>query len=539
MLSAYCSITQTEQISKVHLTLSPATLRRAHNAERYLSLLYVPLYEALESNSPPPNLLSVSRWREEREEIDRRWRRTRVGMASKSKAMSIGEADEAGDGSRLYRSNSKATTMTNGSGRPPSIDSIRSPISARLSPNTSAAVPVYGARRNKHPKVWEIYPDDVVEFVESDGVNATEALEAQERSIKASESRLPMGSASRVGQIGSTTSLQSSIAVESPRLPTIASTPDIVTAGQPDSRRSSIDTSLRAQSITNSSTNDFHYSPSRTGSLNSGRLSRSIGSQRGLPKSSSVISNSEQQHTSSPLPPQLEKLSRASISLDYLPETTIATSPVSRPSSQKAKSITTTANIASPQRSLGAKPTPSEGLRHSLSRRIDRIRGKGSIDLDGESFLPRSTNPSTFDLTKSTVGEESDQEASSGVARSAIGLASAFKETSSMVKRATLRVQRGGGGGQEDSAFKLARSDRSSGEEGPGRRKRVRNAIWATVRSGFRGPLEPLNVKNSDLIDIEALRRRRMMLAAEESEEDEEPREVLDLADEDFVRLNE
>ncbi|GAA5900304.1 hypothetical protein JCM5296_003034 [Sporobolomyces johnsonii] len=172
-----------EQISRVHLTLSPATLRRAQNCAKYLSLRYAPVYAALASQQPPssssseradgansvpiaiPNLLDVSRWRLARDEAERRNRRAKVGPSGRFKAFGgalAGAASTSASKEEVVADGGEGGAGGGGSGRRAS--------GVKMTP--------YGPRRNKHPKVWEVYPEEIGEFVAAGGA-ATAAKEKE------------------------------------------------------------------------------------------------------------------------------------------------------------------------------------------------------------------------------------------------------------------------------------------------------------------------------------------------------------------------
>ncbi|KAK4055690.1 hypothetical protein OIV83_000236 [Microbotryomycetes sp. JL201] len=123
-----------ERISRVHLSLSPATLRRSQNCARYLLMRYKPVFDALEEGQKPPNLLAVSRWRERKEEQDRFNRRHPAGFVGGGLVNSAGSPRPSG--------------LSSGSDVPQPTTQVSS----------------YGPRRNKYPKAWELYPDDIVQF---------------------------------------------------------------------------------------------------------------------------------------------------------------------------------------------------------------------------------------------------------------------------------------------------------------------------------------------------------------------------------------
>lgn len=177
----------TDQISRVYLSLSPATLRRAQNCARYLSLRYTPLLAALsapERALPLPSPLDVARWRVERDEAEKR--------SARQQQASIGRSGAAGLRFRCARTGSRSGPSGGeggggggrgtlgeddwaggaaGAGRLSTLGGVR----------TGAKPSPYGPRRNKAPKVWEIYPDDISDFVALGGrptlAEAAQALE--------------------------------------------------------------------------------------------------------------------------------------------------------------------------------------------------------------------------------------------------------------------------------------------------------------------------------------------------------------------------
>ncbi|KAL8279742.1 hypothetical protein RQP46_007837 [Phenoliferia psychrophenolica] len=133
-------------ISRVHLTLSPATLRRAQNCAKYLSLRYTPIFASLNSSTPLPNLLDVARFRSAREDSERLARRSKPGPSGRPRpyGASRDDIDVTGPSPR-----SEAGSSVNGR-----LD----PAVAGLPPST------FGPRRNQHPKAWEVYPDDLTDY---------------------------------------------------------------------------------------------------------------------------------------------------------------------------------------------------------------------------------------------------------------------------------------------------------------------------------------------------------------------------------------
>ncbi|BGP47172.1 hypothetical protein JCM10450v2_003024 [Rhodotorula kratochvilovae] len=158
-----------EQISRVHLALSPATLRRAQNCARYLSLRYTPLFAALSAPDralAPPSPLAVARWRVERDEAEKRSRRQQADRS-------------VGARFRHARAGSRAALL--GASPPPDEDAAEATRLSTLGGVRPGAKPSpYGPRRNKAPGVWEVYPDDIADYVALGG-KTTLAEAAQAR----------------------------------------------------------------------------------------------------------------------------------------------------------------------------------------------------------------------------------------------------------------------------------------------------------------------------------------------------------------------
>ncbi|KAK4056595.1 hypothetical protein OIO90_002443 [Microbotryomycetes sp. JL221] len=150
-----------EQISRVHLSLSPATLRRAQYCAKYLSMRYTPLFAAMDAEQEPPNLLTVARWRERREETERMQRRATYGVQS------------AAMRSMLSVANSGSPRVSDvGSGGRSSGGAEQAGSGAKA----AAAVTSYGPRRNKYPKIWELYPDDITDFTRAKQLDTPDSI---------------------------------------------------------------------------------------------------------------------------------------------------------------------------------------------------------------------------------------------------------------------------------------------------------------------------------------------------------------------------
>ncbi|GAA5889673.1 hypothetical protein JCM8208_001093 [Rhodotorula glutinis] len=181
-----------DQISRVYLTLSPATLRRAQNCARYLSLRYTPLFAALSApdhSIPLPNPLGVARWRVERDEAEKRSARQQASAGRNG-----GGSGAAASRFRYARAGSRSGLA--GGGGPLGEDDWASAagptrLSTLGSVRSGAKPSPYGPRRNKTPKVWELYPDDISDYVAMGGkatmAEAAQALEGGARAGAAAE----------------------------------------------------------------------------------------------------------------------------------------------------------------------------------------------------------------------------------------------------------------------------------------------------------------------------------------------------------------
>jgi hypothetical protein len=594
------SYTTVEQISRVHLTLSAATLRRAQNCDKYLSMLYVPLYTSLEEGTSAPNLLAVSRWREERDEISRRWRRARVGLGmSKIKPVVSGSAemkdnDGMGEAARLDRSTN--SRRTNGSD---TASSINLSLSGRLSISSPYTLnPVsYGTKRNKHPKVWEVYPDDVEEYLINDGQNSIEGLIEEENYVQRTTSSQPTLPPSM------TTTTVNTATPHIVRSDTASATPPDLS--RPASRQGSVEAlnalSRSATRTSGSNTNDFSYPPYRPSSLGSGFARSSTSAQLSNTKSTSIrsaplepaplsSSSSSEQH--------LRNHPRPATPLNDLVEVISSPTPVQPP----LTTTSTTATAASKSPSILLSPTTSglsprrlpspsasssvpiptttvksETLRSTLSRQIDKIRGKNISGEDyelasstGTSSIASSPITGTQNLlsaiefgTTMTTKDQADLEGGGGGSNNPLKSSVVLQPG----RKNGLNNNNNNGGRiispsssasipysspRQQQQQQQQQQTKSSGDEGflsppstttttTKRRRRVRHAIWATVTSGFvnKGMMDPL-VVTTDLSDLEALRRRRIRLAAEESEEEEIKviRKVWGLEEDEEERLN-
>ncbi|BGP15069.1 hypothetical protein JCM10213v2_003024 [Rhodosporidiobolus nylandii] len=627
-----------EQISRVHLTLSPATLRRAQNCAKYLSLRYTPLYAALSAPAaalPLPNPLAAARWRVERAEAEVRERRSRVG---------------SGLGGRFRRSPGGAldeTPLSEGEGRT-SLEGARLG-STRLTEMGSAkaggAPSPYGPRRNKNPHVWEVYPDDIADYVAAGGKRSADGDDAAGtvREIDPMEQRraaieqlwynpaavAPAEKAKGKAHENGAESVQAESDLR--RVPTKASTISSGTgrsAGvdgdgrspylQPNGRSSTISLSagsaasgaLHSPKLRQPSTSTFDSSPASRPTAGLRQLSfEAAPFQRATSFSSEPYHGSPLRrttslsHADSPAP-------RSPRSLSYGPLPSIssaangtpghASSPRSRlASGQTSREDLLATNGGSAGGLVGTASrhrhsASAEGFRHGLSRRFDRIRGR-TTDGDG-SDAGRSAVAS--DRRPPSDAYEYGSPATNGHASADLASEPEITLLRSPSRRFNPRLPprqdsgalsdggrrrrpylrknptsvdlgHGGGGAGGINGFESDGFVRSSGDEGSaggGAWRRASRGLLANAWQGFKASIDaypdPHSPRHSALGALqggvgadalldeqrrrEAEMRRRRILEEEEDESDDEeqerkkkpPREVVDLGDEDFARVN-
>ncbi|GAA6042557.1 hypothetical protein JCM8097_004665 [Rhodosporidiobolus ruineniae] len=624
-----------EQISRVHLTLSPATLRRAQNAAKYLSLRYTPLYAALSASSPSsrtpspaaskpaiplPNPLEVARWRVAREEAERRNRRsTRLGgtglrSSLRSTSGEPGAAAETGDGAES-----------------PPLGSTR--LTELGSAKAGGAPSPYGPRRNKNPKVWEVYPDDIADFVASGGEVPEGTGEGPTRSYPhgAGQGRLPPGveqlfynpaaaaagaeevqqkangNLARVPTKGSTASGgRGSVGDGGGTSPYSQHGPRPSTLSLSAGSASSIINGTPAPPVTATSRPRLPSSADSTSRPPSGLRQLSY---EGSPFGRTTSMSSEaypgsplRRTTSLSTPAPGSPRSPRSPSQGPLGLSGLSSSPRSRlASAQASREDLPSSAVAEPGAGAGGKhhhrhSASVEGFRSGLSKRFDRIRGRttdgdasdpmsrpsvggrngsaatGVHDFaypsDPESHLLRS--PSRR-LNNGLSGNGAAGGTGNGSGNGALSDSTRRGQQQYHFPRPYLRknatsVDLGRGGGFESDGF-----IRSSGDEGSGGGEGGRGGVWrrasrgllANAWQGFKTSRDAygeglsavalngaLGQGADGLLDEqrrrEAEMRRRKILEEEEEESEEEeeerkrrpPREVVDVGDEDFARLN-
>ncbi|KAI5475221.1 hypothetical protein MNV49_001732 [Pseudohyphozyma bogoriensis] len=492
-----------EQISKVHLHLSPATMRRAKNAERYL----VMRYETTPGTAP--NLLEVARWREEKEERERKLRRALMGTSGRMKGISIGSKEDLGESDESLRRSRKGSLLgLGGAGKRNDVG--------------------YGPRRNKYPKVWEIYPEDIGEWEEDKRKSAPGPSGMNGNGV-----HRPNGMGNGWGKPPTSPSSASASASASAGATKTGSPAASVTSV----RNANSSSSSHARPGLVSRENSFDRSSLMRGrsSMDTSASGGAVG--LGLKRVSSLGS-------ATGVPPGTSGSPR---------------SPLGRAQSQEGglSRVFSNSNEASPTQ---GQHSPKQS-RSGLGRRLDKIRGRKSTtengsatgtDLDGHSasdfgfgFLRkeksgerdengRSPDPSDAEFGGAAIGAGVATVKPSGVSRrpSHVRVLSGLSDASAGVASARNKLRRTKMSTTEDGY-------KSSGGEG----KRGRGALWGALSGGLRRTAESGGEMGEASRDRGAssrsrIRERRVWVDESEDEEEKPQREVVDLNDEDFIRLN-
>ncbi|GAA5973906.1 hypothetical protein JCM21900_000815 [Sporobolomyces salmonicolor] len=585
-----------EQISRVHLTLSPATLRRAQNCAKYLSLRYAPVYAALASQQsseradapnpvPLPNPLDVSRWRLAQDEAERRNRRAKVGPSGRFKAFGGALAGA----SSTSASKEDAGSVGGGAG---GGGSGRRASGVKMTP--------YGPRRNKHPKVWEVYPEEIGEFVAEGG--AARAAKERETAAKlaagegGAEEQERLGETGLVGQGESGkkkgaagTSIDQLFRVNTsdsgtPSTSTPAKMPTDAHAAlsSPPSTNGHARASphLRSTSLTlekpptrpSSGARGSSYEGSlfgRSGASTGGSeiyigspLHRSTSLTAAAPPSPSKAGlyaslDSYSHRPPDPRSPRSRLASLRGSKDDLLPEDD-AVGPISTSSGHRHRHST------------------SEGMRSGLTRRLDKLRGKVTDDEARAAGRGRRGSDGTAELGASAVSSDAESNLLRSpsrrfntplpFARSALNLTSVSGDNTGSdtgpwrpyLRKNAASVDLGRPPHQGGSGFESDGVVRSSGDEGGMSTswRKTGKGLLAGAWQGFKGALDAypdpysqppygssagraqmgVGMRQSR---VEEMTRRKILEEESEDEERQRPqREVLDLGDDDFAHYN-
>lgn len=526
-----------EQISRVHLSLSPATLRRAQNCAKYLSLRYTPVYSALAAGVAPPNPVDVARWRQEKEEVERRIRRAKVG-GSTSAVGRLGKINGAGVGaSNGSRDDLGVSTDGEGAGargRPSDASSVSSPL--------GVPVAAYGPRRNKYPKAWEVYPDEVAEYVAAGG--KVEPADSGGAPLRAGISSL-----TRVSSTGSEHGGKTSSTYNSPAAPSSSAQWN----GSPVLDSSPISVDRQYLGGNGNGGNGAHVRPdtSRENSYEGSPLARSGTSRTSA--SAELAGSSSLRHASSvnsggaggTLTPTLaasalskngegalgigngygsprSRVASAHVSRDFLPSptTTNGTAPT-EPSSPRVvvnghspllnggqfHTSPSQSNALKLQSSSStAQASGTSGVRSNISRRLDRIRGKmgnGGAGTEGETSDAGRGGASTPMARRDSAdwaspdpsdGEHHPHHLSPGVTHPRSPYRSSLAQLSDqgpLSRRPKLRKNATSfdfGKGFDTDGYKSSGGEESGA--GAGGRRRPSRGIFAAAWQGFKGSLD-------------------------------------------------
>ncbi|GAA5902834.1 hypothetical protein JCM6882_009138 [Rhodosporidiobolus microsporus] len=643
-----------EEIAKVHLTLSPGTLRRAQNCAKYLSLRYTPLYAALSMQPddalPLPNPLEAARWRLQNAEEERRSKRSaRMGGSGIAGGRIRARLESNGGGAA---GGGLAGGEDPLEGRRDSLEGARLG-STRLTEMGSAkaggAPSPYGPRRNKNPGPWEVYPDELADYVASSGQEAVRAgdvlaaarrggrpLSPREEKIRAKVDQLFYDPAAavaenesahvlRAGSGGAEGAKMQNGSGELARVSTKGSTVSGGTNGggaggggggspylEHPPRPSTLSLSAGSASSVNRAGSTTQRSPK-------GRPTSSFespGSRPGQQRQSSyegspfarTTSFSNEPYPSSPLrrstslstpaPGSPRSLHNPAVGRPTSSGYAISqTSPRSRLASAQAsrEDLPETANAPggplqpNVPTSRHRHSASHEGFRHGLSRRFDRIRGR-TTDGDASDFGPGSLAGRSSSFRRPSdvyehVGGNGSAEPSEGegLLRSPSkrfgsptpwangnGAMSDSSRRHSMrpyLRKNATSVDLTRANGFESDGF--VRSSGDEGSAGGGVWRKASRGLLANAWQGFKATRDGYpdhdpsagglgaafgsgNGGGADSMleeqrrrEAEMRRRRIMEEEEEESDEEEEasrrkrpPREVVDLGDDDFARIN-
>ncbi|GAA5822132.1 hypothetical protein JCM11251_004867 [Rhodosporidiobolus azoricus] len=626
-----------EEIAKVHLTLSPGTLRRAQNCAKYLSLRYTPLYAALSATDqslPLPNPLEAARWRAEREEQEK-WskRSTRMGGDGlggrfRGRLTSHGAAD----GRAAHELEGHRDALENAR-----LGSTR--LTEMGSAKAGGAPSPYGPRRNKNPGLWEVYPDDLADYVATSGQEAVKSgqpdagaswrrrgggpLSPREEKMRQKVDQLFHDPASAILEHDALSGGASGND-EMARVPTKASTASGGTgdAGEMGSQSPYLNYPPRPSTLSLSA-----------GSASSVQRAGSTAqrSPRARPTSSfdSPVSRPSQQRQSSyegspyvrttsfgnePYPSSPLRRSN-SLSTPAPPSPRSLQNPSGRPTSSiyALNQTSPRARLASAQLSKEDLPetaaigplqpnhltsrhrhsASTEGFRHGLSRRFDRIRGR-TIDGDASDFAYPGAGGRGGSFRRASDVLEHVPPGGGGCAAPSEGENRVMRSPSKRFGSPTLWSSGGGNGALSDSSRRqslrpllrknatsvdLTRPNgfdsdafvRSSGDEGSagaGVWRKASRGLLANAWQGFKASRDGYPDHESLSLGLTSafgagvggaetmleqqrrreaeMHRRQIREEEEEDSEDEEeeprrkrpPREVLDLGDDDFAGIN-
>lgn len=455
------------------------------------------------------------------------------------------------------------------------------------SPSAGPQLSTYGPRRNKYPKAWEIYPDEIAEYVATGG-RVLEPVEMGGAALKAGLSSLSRAP-SRISENG--TRLATASVSASPTQPTTAWNGSPILGASPLTVDRSHLFSGNSKGPSIAGRPDFsRHSSSDNGKPGPARTSIDFSGSSSLKRASSVTSAAGGLAAAASIATVFTKVGDGSAigngygsprsrvasargSRDFLPSPTSYTDPSSprvvvagqSPLLQGSPGQAPSGHKSSPSSSAAAPA----GVRSGISRRLDRIRGKTSSgateagdvsDSRGGQALSRRNSAEYGSPDPSDVeghhGLQSPQSRAQRLRSPPRGSLAHLSDT-------------GGGGGinrrpnlrKNASSYDFSRGFdtddcKSSGGEEPSRRRPSRG-IFSTAWQGFKGSLDvyahddpmPFGARGTPAAAAAAAARiaelspkgpvrRRIIVDESDDEEVKPPREVLDLGDEEYTQLN-
>lgn len=486
-----------------------------------------------------PNLVRVGRWREERDEAERRHKRVKgnvtAGRLSKN----------SGPGS-VSREDVNSPTILDGDGRRSDVGSVNSGGGGV----TREILSSYGARRNKSPKLWEVDPDDISEYIASGGKIRSpgegEDLGGRQLATGFSVGAITQASTDRdamsIGTDLPLSSLRSTSPIQSEQQRQMYGARPVA------SRTSSFGSSVPSRTAEHRGrhTNSVDLGKSPAPSLR--RASSLVNSHRS--GQTSVHDGTEATHASSPPAGSRYRHGAA----------TAPSSPRAHMNGRDYLSGAPTSPLAN-----GHKQLPSVGVKSNISRRFDRIRGKTmnvGTDSDASDMYDAAqrrknggagySDRSDVDMAGSPRSE--DMKLRSPPRRPLLHQLS--DQGASPLTRPDLRKS------PTSVDIHSARGDTdgyrsSGGEEGGIGRRRPGRGLLAAAWQGFKGTLDanPAFDERSAMIaglgghyhrehslktrDVNHAPRRRRRMALESDDEEEKPvRDILDVGDDVYAQLN-
>lgn len=438
----------------------------------------------------------------------------------------------------------------------------------------------YGPRRNKYPKVWEVYPDELAEYVAKGG-KVEEAAELGGASLKggiSSWSKAPSRISEDIKLATNSSSAQSPTHWNGS--PILGASPLSVdrshlfsgnskgssTLNRPDySRQNSFEAAHLSRSGTTTTSVDFSGSSSLKRASSTTSAAGGLASAAGLVTAFTKVGDGSAVGNGYGSP--RSRVASARGSRDFI------SSPTSNLDPSSPRILTSSQSPllhSSPGQSTSAsKPSPSTavagppGVRSGISRRLDRIRGKtnsgaaeGGDTSDDRGAPPMSrrgsadyASPDPSDIEGHHRSPQSQPHRLRSPQRGSL----AHLSDTGGSRRPNLR--------KNASSYDFSRGFDTDGYKSSGgeetSRRRPSRGIFSTAWQGFKGSLDvygnddpmPFGAKGTPAAAAAAAAkiaemspvgpvRRRIVLDESDEEEVKPQREVLDLGDEEFAQLN-